>query len=387
MLENIANPRWFPLVDEVIKKAKKITKFIYNHGVVLDLMREDFTNGRELCCPTITRFATNCLSLQSMLRFKKELRQMFTCDKWLSCSHAKIAVGKEISKIVLKDYSFWSQCKNIVRVSEPLVRVLRLVDGDEKPAIGYLYEAMDKAKEEIKKRLKNKVFLYGNYIRVIDARWDKQLHSPLHAADKISSQLDEYKKSIGDFGTSLAIRQRERLNPVSWWEQFGLGAPDLQSFAIRVLSQCCSATSCERNWSTFEYVHSKKRNRLEHKRVNDLVFVHYNLRLQERNIQRNKYALDPISLDNIDLMGDWVAEEPALLNPDDINWDCLNEPAGIVNVEEDAELETIDVDDDDDDDNSNEHGLTNLAMGAGSSCGSSFDDEFDPSLMDDDEEE
>ena len=31
--------------------------------------------------------------------------------------------------------------------------------------------------------------------------------------DKISSQLDEYKKSIGDFGTSLAIHQRERLTP------------------------------------------------------------------------------------------------------------------------------------------------------------------------------
>ena len=176
---------------------------------------------------------------------------MFTCDKWLSCPHAKIAVGKEISKIVLENYSFWSQCKNIVKVSKSLVRVLHLVDGDEKPAMGYLYEAMDKAKEEIKRRLKNKVSLYGHYIRVIDARWDKQLHSPLHAAccffnpaiyfrpsfkrknevqigllstlmrlvpdpdiqDKISSQLDEYKKSIGDFGTPLAIRQRERLNP------------------------------------------------------------------------------------------------------------------------------------------------------------------------------
>lgn len=176
---------------------------------------------------------------------------MFTCDKWLSCPHAKIAIRKEISKIVLEDYSFWFRCKNIVKVSEPLVRVLRLVDGDEKPAMGYLYEAMDKAREEIKKRLKNKVSLYGNYIRVIDTRWDKQLRNPLHAAgcflnpaiyfrpsfkrhnevqrgllstlirlipdpdiqDKISSQLDEYKKSIGDFGTSRAICQRERLNP------------------------------------------------------------------------------------------------------------------------------------------------------------------------------
>ena len=34
MLVNIANPRWFPLIDEAIKKAKKITKFISNHEVV-----------------------------------------------------------------------------------------------------------------------------------------------------------------------------------------------------------------------------------------------------------------------------------------------------------------------------------------------------------------
>ena len=76
-------------------------------------------------------------------------------------------------------------------------------------------------------------------------------------------------------------------------------------------------------------------------------------------------------MDNIDLMGDWVVEEPTLLNPDDINWDCLNEPVALGNVEEDTDLETIDVDDNDDDDNI-ERGLTNLPMGLGSSCGSSL---------------
>ena len=34
-------------------------------------------------------------------------------------------------------------------VTELLVKVLRLVDG-EKPAMGYLYEAMDRAKEAIR---------------------------------------------------------------------------------------------------------------------------------------------------------------------------------------------------------------------------------------------
>ena len=56
-----------------------------------------------------------------------------------------------------------------MKISEPLVRVLRLVDGDEKPAMGYLYEAMDKAKENIKARLKNKISAYIPFTSVIDA--------------------------------------------------------------------------------------------------------------------------------------------------------------------------------------------------------------------------
>ena len=89
-------------------------------------------------------------------------------------------MGKEVSKIVLEDHEFWTQCYHIVKITEPLVRVLRLVNGDEKPAMGYLYEAMVRAKEEIKVRMKYKVSLYGPYVQVIDARWDKQLYSHLH---------------------------------------------------------------------------------------------------------------------------------------------------------------------------------------------------------------
>ncbi|KAL6526240.1 hypothetical protein OROMI_029880 [Orobanche minor] len=41
-------------------------------------------------------------------------------------------------------------------------------------------------------------------------------------------------------------------SPASWWERFGTQTPELMSFAIRVLSLTCSASGCERNWSTFE---------------------------------------------------------------------------------------------------------------------------------------
>ncbi|CAN1752549.1 hypothetical protein LINPERHAP1_LOCUS4793 [Linum perenne] len=61
-----------------------------------------------------------------------------------------------------------------------------------------------------------------------------------------------------------------------------MDTPILQKIAIRLLSQTASSSGCERNWSVFERIHTKRRNRLEHKRLSDLVFVHYNMRLQHR---------------------------------------------------------------------------------------------------------
>ena len=70
MWENFLDSRYFPIIDDTIQKAKKITKFIYNHGKVLSLMRNDFTNSRDLIRPAITRFATEFLSLQCLTKFK-----------------------------------------------------------------------------------------------------------------------------------------------------------------------------------------------------------------------------------------------------------------------------------------------------------------------------
>ncbi|CAN6878736.1 unnamed protein product [Brassica oleracea] len=74
-----------------------------------------------------------------------------------------------------------------------------------------------------------------------------------------------------------------------WWKLFGCDIPDLRKLAIRILSQTASSSGCERNWSVFERIHTKKRNKLEHQRLNDLVYVHYNLRLQNRLVSCEVY--------------------------------------------------------------------------------------------------
>ena len=47
--------------------------------------------------------------------------------------------------------------------------------------MGYIYEAMDRAKEAIAKTFNEKKVFYERAFAIIDARWNNQLHQPLHA--------------------------------------------------------------------------------------------------------------------------------------------------------------------------------------------------------------
>ena len=53
------------------------------------------------------------------------------------------------------------------------------------------------------------------------------------------------------------------------------------------------------------------------KHLNDLVFVHYNLKLRIRKLMSE--AAQPLDLDDIYPFGDWIAQEqPSLFTEDDI---------------------------------------------------------------------
>ncbi|KAF8379273.1 hypothetical protein HHK36_028705 [Tetracentron sinense] len=83
--------------------------------------------------------------------------------------------------------TFWNNIVYAMKITAPLVCVLRLVDGEKKPPMGYIYEAMDRAKETIKEAMGGQRFerRYKPIWNIIDRRWNVQLHQPLHAAGYI----------------------------------------------------------------------------------------------------------------------------------------------------------------------------------------------------------
>jgi hypothetical protein len=74
------------------------------------------------------------------------------------------------------------------------------------------------------------------------------------------------------------------MDPVVWWENFGFETPNLQTLAIKVLSQVSSVAMCEEIWQASDFSCRESANRLGEQRMEDLFFVRNNLRLHgQRN--------------------------------------------------------------------------------------------------------
>lgn len=104
---------------------------------------------------------------------------------------------------------------------------------------------------------------------------------PQEHKSKILRQLLDFRNRTGPWSRETIALGKE-LPSYQFWQMFGSLAPELSRFAIKVLSQTSTSSACERNWSTYDFIHNKRRNRLSSKRANDLVYVFSNLRLVER---------------------------------------------------------------------------------------------------------
>ncbi|XP_004300713.1 PREDICTED: uncharacterized protein LOC101309161 [Fragaria vesca subsp. vesca] len=364
ILEDIGKQEW---VCIVLEEARTITNFIGSHGWTLSMMRK-FAGGRELVRPKINRFVTNFLNLRSIVIQEDNIKHMFSHPEWVSSASSRRPEAQAVKSLLYVE-RFWQHAQEAVTIAEPLVKILRIVDGDM-PAMGYIYEGIESAKIAIKTYYKGIEEKYMPIWDIIDRRWSMQLHSSLHAAAaslnpsifynpnfKIDSRMRNgfqetmlrmasthedkmeitkehpvYVTAQGALGSDFAIMGRTLNAPGDWWAGYGYEIPTLQRYALRILSQPCSSHWCCWNWSTFESIHAKKHSRTEPENFDDLVFVHCNLWLQ--SISQNRDAkCKPIVFDEIDVSSEWPTElespapilDDSLLDSLPLNLDVVSE--------------------------------------------------------------
>ncbi|KAM2042761.1 hypothetical protein ACFX16_036419 [Malus domestica] len=201
-------------VATVVKRARTITNYIYNHGWLLAKMRE-FCKG-EIIRPATTRFATNYIALNSLLKKKAGLKQLFTSDDWANHNFSSSNTGRMVEKVY--------------------------------PTMGAIYELMRVVNDELERKhgARPGVGDDGNLIRDVHNVYSK-LDPASPAVGQFGNELTWFKDARRTFEEPTSVAARTNMSPTEWWIMYGTDAPTVRKLAIKVLSQTASSSACERN--------------------------------------------------------------------------------------------------------------------------------------------
>jgi hypothetical protein len=101
------------------------------------------------------------------------------------------------------------------------------------------------------------------------------------SAESSKAQLDWkcfYKAKKGTmFSRETTWTNATRMGPEEWYEMYVTPFhPELALVGMQILSQVIYASSCERNWSAHEHIHSEVCNRLAPATTGNLVYIYSN---------------------------------------------------------------------------------------------------------------
>ena len=283
----------------------------------------------ELLKPVATKFASFFITMQRLQQCKDSLQETVVDREhktWLNNSTYQ-EMGQKVTDAILSAEK-WQSMAQLLACCEHIVTLLRLADGNQ-PCTGKFYwkmlqlcEAMERCdlstgcKKQIHqltmtpwKMLHRDLHSAGfildpEYIDFLQHENDEvvsgfhvmieKVHlNDLDAQAKAILQHSVYRAKQGLFARPMAMVAAKNIPAHCRWLAFGSHIPELQKVAVRIFSQVCSASACERNWSMFDFIHTKKRNRLLSKKVRDVVFIHSNLRLKEK-LEGIDYQADTI---------------------------------------------------------------------------------------------
>ena len=97
--------------------------------------------------PGATRFATNYITLASLLKKMADLK-IFISDEWASHKLSRTTIGREVEGLMF-NHPYWEKVSNLVSIYEALYTVLRIVDSEIVPTMPFVYEMIRVMKQNL----------------------------------------------------------------------------------------------------------------------------------------------------------------------------------------------------------------------------------------------
>lgn len=283
----------------------------------LDVVQQQcYSKTMALVTPVKTRWNSQVMAARSLLESQTALRMLVVDPQ-------RFDTGKtgatELQKLILDQANtFWTPLQQFVDFMDPLRYAIHTLQAD-RARLSDVYACFvrvhkrqtmfmagngctfsEETKGEVERIFKKRFeFLYHPAHLVafaLDPRYAKDGGAPLSVVrhwvktlhnnpDESAALTADYAKFIGsqDESSEMAdVWTAEQVGPdcdvMAWWRSWGREFPTLRKLALKLFSLPPSAAAAERNWSTQDFLISKRRNRLAADRANKLISIYFNHR-------------------------------------------------------------------------------------------------------------
>lgn len=300
----------------------QIVKTIRNVHVLNALftkINKDKNINISLTLPCKTRWGSNLNTLQSLLTCKNTLQTLAVNEQ------AAESLSKELKARILDDNVFWVRVEKLIMILQPIVTLIKKFETDEcsihrvHPEINDLQEKLVnllpqsplskteestvlKKTEERRKMALGPIHLaatlldpsnQGCYLssdeQVEAMEFVYTVYQQKHKntdtdTKQISTELANYCAKEGVLWSKQFVWTcAASVSPIAWWKGI-CRSSCLSETAIRILSPPVSSAATERSFSTFSWIHNKKRNRLTNTRAGKITYLACNWKLIHKQI-------------------------------------------------------------------------------------------------------
>ncbi|XP_061371038.1 uncharacterized protein LOC133313660 [Gastrolobium bilobum] len=293
-------------ISDIIGDVAAIKHFIMNHSMRLAIYNE-FVSLKLLSIAD-TRFASMIVMLKRFKLIKSGLQNMVISEKWNIYRDDNLGRARLVKEKLLDD-CFWESVDYILAFTAPVYDMIIACDTD-RACLHLIYDIYYSQQwlQEDSSRVLPHMDLELTQER---QKCLRRFFPSMEDRSRISLEYADFISNSGTFGDFDAINTQYTMDPKSWWLLYGTFTPMLQKIALRLVQQPSSSSCAERNWSTYSFVHSIKRNKITPKRAEDLVYVHSNLRLLSRKTpsyaqgENQMWDIAGDTFDSLDDVGDF----------------------------------------------------------------------------------
>ncbi|CAG8536164.1 3597_t:CDS:2 [Scutellospora calospora] len=302
--ENNLQLQW---AHNVLEIANKITNYFNSRQIVKaylhETQKQEINKTIRLVNSVKTRWGTQLAVLEKLLESKRSIQSVLGNNKL----PIQTLQDRQI-RVLIADEDNWDNISTLAEVLHPIsdsatlsLVYKEMVDMEnlqrtiispiQDSVIAIIVRRFDYMKNSIMQLaylLDSRFYPYNNfqptvheltqlfyevipYISNFISKSENEIHAELYK---------EYGELVTLLNNNISLQEvAKELHPRDWWSAYGFGFQLLQLFCTRVFAMPISSASSERNWSAFSHIHTKKRNRLTNERLEELVYIYWNLRV------------------------------------------------------------------------------------------------------------